>query len=158
MKKDAIKRRPSPIGRDISYAYTLSFPKMTTLKTQYISPLVTYGRCSANFWIERLRNVSIFENLWQIDTVGTIPTSAWLFQRMKPFITPRDGQSMGPCSFRAGGTSYLAALGYNLQHIQLLGRWETLKAFNRYLRDHPYILQQAFQSSAPHGYGSTRRV
>jgi hypothetical protein len=146
MKSSALNKIPSPVGQDTAYSIRLSFPKIVTLKTQYISPLITYGITSANFWIERLQHVSSYSTLWQIDSNGTVPDSSWLFQRLKPFVQTSRGQTLGPCSLRAGGTSYLAARGYDLSHIQLLGRWETLQAFNRYLRDHPFILQQAFQS------------
>jgi hypothetical protein len=145
MKHSALKRRPSPLGDDISYSFTLSYPKVATLKTQYISPLRSYGITSANFWIERLKNISKYENLWQIDDDGSVPASSWLFEKISPFIVARNGEKMGPCSFRAGGTTHLAAKGYDLRHIQLLGRWESMKAFNRYLRDHPFILQCAFK-------------
>jgi hypothetical protein len=58
MESSALHRMPSPLGRDISYSITLTYPKMVTLKTQYITPLIAYGITSANFWIERLRNLS----------------------------------------------------------------------------------------------------
>jgi hypothetical protein len=147
MNRSALRRKPSPLSGDCTYSYALSYPKIRTVATQFISPILSYGITSANFWIARLKRFSHYENIWQIDDTGTVPTSRWLFDKISPFISSACGQTMGPCSFRAGGTSYLASSGYSLSHIQLLGRWETLKAFNRYLRNHPHILQLSFQAS-----------
>jgi hypothetical protein len=146
MLRTALRKKASPTGGDPTYSFCLCFPKVRTVTTQFISPLLSYGITSANFWISRLISLSKYTNLWQIDREGTIPDSRWLFDRFRPFISRDSLQNLGQSSFRAGGCTFLAASGHTLSNIQLLGRWETLKAFNRYLRDHPHILQLAFQN------------
>jgi hypothetical protein len=97
-----------------------------------------------------LDGYSAFDSLWQINEDGTIASTSWLFDKIRPFIDIRSTQTLGSSSFRAGGATYMASAGYALNHIQLLGRWDTQKAFYKYLRNHPYIMQLAMQHAINH--------
>ncbi|KAI8818704.1 uncharacterized protein EV422DRAFT_536577 [Fimicolochytrium jonesii] len=55
---------------------------------------------------------------------------------------------IGASSFRAGGATHLAILGYDTLWIQRWGRWSS-DAFERYIRTHPSVHLAVRQNSAP---------
>jgi hypothetical protein len=141
MNRTSVRTRIHPNNDGQSFSIILDFPNSLRLDTQHIAPLVTSGATSAAFWIETLLARSPYQNLWQIDAVGTVPPSSWLLDRIRPFISATSTQPLGTSSFRAGGATYMAASGFR--------RWESQKAFDRYLRDHPYILQLTLANLRP---------
>jgi hypothetical protein len=77
---------------------------------------------------------------------GTMATSKWLISKFRDNITTRY-TNLGECSFRAGGLTHMAAMGYDLEILRILGRWKS-DAFEKYLRDHPEVLMARLSSKS----------
>jgi hypothetical protein len=92
MQTSALRKLQSPIGGDCTYSFCLTYPKVRTLNTQFISPLLSYGITSANFWISRLKALSPYSNMWQIHSVRRQIHSV----RIREFTT-EDGDVKLPC-------------------------------------------------------------
>ena len=129
-------------GFGLAFKIFLERPKIVRPTSQYISPIQAYDKSNPSYWmtlLDILRPVS-FTSPWQLGP-NIHATSRWLFSLFSSIIPDTLGL-LGPCSFRAGGFSYLISLGHDFRLIAALGRWSS-DAVERYLRDHNQVIVEA---------------
>jgi hypothetical protein len=126
---------------DSSFRYQLERPKRGRIDyaSQFISPVETSGWTRPRSWIILLKQYRKRdrEALFTISN-GIRPTSKWFLDKFNNTLSKRYS-NLGECSFRAGGLTHMASLGYDLSILRMLGRWKS-DAFEKYLRDHPQVL------------------
>jgi hypothetical protein len=67
---------------------------------------------------------------------GDVPSRRWFLSKLTAFRFPGN---IGGHSFRAGGATHYATLGFAPEWIKRLGRWSSV-AFEDYLRRHPAVM------------------
>jgi len=120
-------------------------PKIKRSSTQYITPVQSYDKTNPSYWMTMLKitRPNDFTSPWQLNT-STHADHIWLFEIFSTII-PASRGLLGQCSFRAGGFSHMLSIGYDFRLLAALGRWSS-DAVDRYIRDHPQIIVQAFAS------------
>jgi hypothetical protein len=126
----------SPLGL---WQILLERPKVITENVQILNPVESNGKTRANTWVsilmEEIPNGYI--SPWQLGTNRHADTN-WFYRKIESKLGRRL-KEIGPSSFRAGGLTHMASMGVPLDHLQLLGRWES-DAWKRYLRNHPWVV------------------
>jgi hypothetical protein len=114
--------------------------------SQYISPIQSSGRSRAQSWLILLQMVRKRDGKLCLLTLenGMRPSFDWFISKFKSNVTRRFDK-LGQCSFRAGGLTHLAALGYDLDILRIMGRWKS-EAFQLYLRNHPHVIQAQLEA------------
>lgn len=82
--------------------------------------------------------------LW-LTSSGNIPTKSWFLSRLRACLPD---ETISGHSFRAGGATYFASIGWPDDHIQALGRWSS-EAFRIYIRKTPAVLQALLHARRP---------
>jgi hypothetical protein len=123
----------------------LERPKIKRSSTQYITPVQSYDKTNPSYWMTMLQIMrpKTFTSPWQLSSTSHADHT-WLFGIFSTFVSASKGL-LGPCSFRAGGFSHMLSTGYDFRLLAALGRWAS-DAVDRYIRDHPQIIVQAFAS------------
>jgi hypothetical protein len=133
----------SPIGL---WQILLERPKVIKDTVQILTPVESDKQTRANTWI----TILLFDipkgysSPWQLSK-RSHASSKWFFGEIQRHLG-RSIRGLGPSSFRAGGLTYLASRGLSLDHLQLLGRWDS-SAWKRYLRNHPWVLSEILRNS-----------
>jgi hypothetical protein len=139
----------SPLGL---WQILLERPKVLKDQVQILTPVESDGVTRANTWITLLIDSKplSYSSPWQRGDRLHADT-AWFYAKLRK-ILKKPLLDLGPSSFRAGGLTHLASRGIPLDHLQLLGRWES-DAWKRYLRNHPWVLSQIIKL-----HGSSNRA
>jgi len=136
-------------SNDSSYRYQLERPKRGRIDyaSQFISPVNTTGWTRPRSWIILLKQYRKRDRkaLFTISN-GVRPTSKWFLAKFNNTITKRYSK-LGDCSFRSGGLTHMASLGFELSILRMLERWKS-DAFEKYLRDHPQVLLAQLSAKA----------
>jgi hypothetical protein len=142
----------SGFGR--AFKIFLERPKIIRSTSQYISPIQVYDKSNPSYWMTLLAILrpDSFTSPWQMGP-NTHATPHWLYSMFSSIIPDTLGL-LGPCSFRAGGFSYLLSLGHDFRLLAALGRWSS-DAVDRYLRDHNQVIVEALAARNRDSFLST---
>lgn len=133
---DSLVREIDSKSYSSTYKILLRQPKIKRTSDQWLMPVKPLIPCTGT---NRLMTAYLAERakltesnvLWR-KTDG-LPLTA---REFKTFLRTRFNLNIGECSFRAGGSTYLAGAGADHGDLQVIGRWTT-DAYQKYLRDHP---------------------
>jgi hypothetical protein len=133
----------SPLGL---WQILIERPKVLKDSPQILTPLESDKQTRANTWITILMCdiPKGFTSPWQISKT-LHATTDWFYSNIRKHLG-RDLENLGPSSFRAGGLTHMASMGLSLDHLQILGRWDS-PAWKRYLRNHPWVLSEILRNN-----------
>jgi hypothetical protein len=131
-------QKSSIIKQSNDYIFLIEHPKIYTTHSQYLSPVRAKGMLNPGLWISWLLQSQTIHAVfpWRLKNGTYLTAKSFKEHFSKVVEIPLIGES----SFRAGGASFLVSKGTPLDIILILGRWKG-DAFQRYLRDHPGLIQ-----------------
>jgi hypothetical protein len=151
MRMDSVQEAESQITKRRTFRVFLERPKVRRAgEMQFLCPLRYLGKANPQLWMTLLL-MSIANRGYEITSPWQIgqdmhATSKWLYTRMSTVLGNLN-QKLGSSSFRAGGYTHMAFLGYELTLLRLFGRWSS-DANDTYLRECPHILASAFAAKS----------
>jgi hypothetical protein len=151
MRIDSIEEAINRSTLRRSFRIFLERPKMRRAgEMQFLALLRHLGISNPQHWMTLLL-YSISEQSfevtspWQLDS-HIHADSKWLLGKFGQVLEPMS-QRLGPSSFRAGGYTHMAYMGYELSLLRLFGRWCS-DANDTYLRECPQVLAAVLSSKS----------
>jgi hypothetical protein len=151
MRLDSVEEAENQLSKRRTFRVFIERPKVKRAgEMQFLCPLRYLGKANPQLWMTMLL-FSISElnfevsSPWEISE-GVHADSKWLYAKIYPILGPMN-QRLGSSSFRAGGYTHMAWMGYELTLLRLFGRWSS-DANDTYLRECPHILASSFAAKS----------